>query len=82
MALGKPVLAANLGGPAESVSPESGITYNPQVPAELAEALAGLLRDPARRAALAAAAPARAQLFTVRKCVARIEQIYSQFLDS
>ena len=82
MALGKPVLAANLGGPAESVSPESGITYNPHVPAELTAALEALVRDPARRAALAAGAPARAEMFTVRNCVAKIERIYSRFLDS
>ncbi len=55
-----PVIAANDAGPKEIVTPDVGILVRPGDAPELADALAGLIRDPARRQALGAAGPKRA----------------------
>jgi glycosyltransferase involved in cell wall biosynthesis len=60
MALARPIVASAVGGiPEMLVDGESGILMPPQDPAALAEAVIGLLRDPARRAAVGTAAHAR-----------------------
>lgn len=80
MALGKPVIAADRGGPAEVLTAESGILYDVDRPDALAAALATLAADPARRAALGAGALARVQRFTIRETVAATERVYARYL--
>jgi glycosyltransferase involved in cell wall biosynthesis len=80
MALGKAVIAANRGGPAEVLDAEAGVTFDPQLPAQLAASLAGLIEDPARRARLGAGALLRAEQFTVRQYVAGVQKVYERVL--
>ncbi len=62
MAAGLPVIASEVGGLPEIVRPgETGLLIPPRSPEALAEALAGLLADPARAAALGERARAYVQ---------------------
>jgi glycosyltransferase involved in cell wall biosynthesis len=58
---GLPVVTAALGGALEIVDDSCGVLVEPRDAAALARALGDLLDDPARRTALADAAPARAR---------------------
>jgi len=60
MAAGRPVIGTRVGGTPELiVDGETGLLVERGAPAALAEAIVALLRDPARRARLGAAASAR-----------------------
>lgn len=61
MHAGRPVVAAALGGAKEIVTPETGLLVPPNDPAATADALRTLVADPALRARLGAAGPARAR---------------------
>lgn len=60
MAMGLPVVASAVDGVMEAVPPEAGLLVPPGDPDALAEAIAPLLTDPARRARMGAAGRARA----------------------
>ena len=59
MAMGLPVVSTEVSAVPEIVSDDSGILVPPRDPAALAEAMAALASDPARRAAMGAAGSAR-----------------------
>ena len=80
MALGKPVIGASTGGPAEVLTPECGITHDVQDPGELARALTRLVNDPAERARLGANALLRVEEFSVRRTIEGTERVYHRFL--
>ncbi|HJR66440.1 MAG TPA: glycosyltransferase family 4 protein [Gemmatimonadaceae bacterium] len=80
MALGKPVIGASTGGPAEVLTPECGITHDVQDPGELARALTRLVNDPAERARLGANALIRVEEFSVRRTIEGTERVYQRFL--
>lgn len=82
MALGKTVVAANSGGPSEVVDGTSGITFDPMMPAELAEVLTDLVRDPGRRQELSRGALQRAEKFTVRTYAAGVRSVYERVLPA
>jgi glycosyltransferase involved in cell wall biosynthesis len=81
MALGCAVIAASFGGPAEVIVPGTGILCDPTRPEEYAGALEQLVRDDAFREAIAAAAPARAAYFSVRRNVEGTAQAYRRALQ-
>lgn len=59
LAAGLPVVATAVGEVPQLVGPDVGVVVPAERPDQLAAALAGLLADPARRAAMRAAGPAR-----------------------
>jgi glycosyltransferase involved in cell wall biosynthesis len=80
MSLGKAVVAANSGGPAEVVDRTSGITFDPMAPAQLAEVLTNLLANPIRRGELGKGALQRAEQFTARRYAAGVRRVYERVL--
>jgi glycosyltransferase involved in cell wall biosynthesis len=81
MAAGLPVVATRVGGiPDVIVDGCEGLLVEPRDPAALTRALDGLLADPARRAAMGAAARRRAQeTFSAEAIVPRIEAIWARY---
>jgi len=76
MTSGRACVATDVGGVGETLG-ETGLLVPPRDPAALARACLALLRDPARRRRLAAAARRRAlDLFTVEKTITAFGQIY------
>lgn len=80
MAAGLPVIAARTGGPGEVITPDSGITFDPAEPAQLTEALGGLLASAERRAALRAGALRRVEGFTTERYAAGVQAVYGRIL--
>jgi glycosyltransferase involved in cell wall biosynthesis len=82
MACGVPQVATAVGGTPEAVTPETGLLVASPEPRPLADAIVELLRDPARRRALAAASRRRhAERFTVDRMVERTTAVYAEALD-
>jgi glycosyltransferase involved in cell wall biosynthesis len=81
MALGTPVVASKLGGPAETITPGAGLLIDPARPAELAQALQTLLEDASLRRSLAERGRVRAEAFSIQQNVAAIEQEYAKVLQ-
>jgi glycosyltransferase involved in cell wall biosynthesis len=82
LACGVPQVVTEVGGTREAIVPETGVLVPPRDPAALAEAIVALLRDPPRRARMAAASRARhARHFTVDRMVARTAAVYDAVLD-
>ncbi len=80
MALGRPVLASRLGGPAEIISEGAGLLFDPSKPEDLGRLLLQLLEEPALRDRLAARAEERAEVFDVRRTVAGVQGCYEALL--
>ncbi len=77
LAIGLPVVATDVGGVSEAISNDvNGLLVPPRDPAALADAIAALVVDPARRARLSEAAAASAPQFDIRRTVARLEAVY------
>lgn len=81
-AMGVPAVASDLGGPQELiVDGETGLLAPPNDPAALAEAVAGLLRDPQRAATMGEAAYRRARrLFDAQANAAATFAVYDELL--
>jgi glycosyltransferase involved in cell wall biosynthesis len=80
MALGKPVIASRLGGPAEVVTPGTGLLFDPAAPGELAEHLRVLVSDPGARRTLGAAGRRAVEAFGIKRNVEAIQQVYRDLL--
>jgi phosphatidylinositol alpha-mannosyltransferase len=81
MASGKPVVASDIPGYHSVIEhPEDGVLVPPGNTGALAEALASLLRDPARRLALAARGRARAEEFSWSSVAERLETYYRELM--
>jgi len=81
MALNCAVIAASSGGPAEVITPGTGFLCDPSKPEEYARALEQLVRDESLRRAIAAAAPARAALFSIDRNVEGTSRAYRRALE-
>jgi glycosyltransferase involved in cell wall biosynthesis len=83
MAVGVPVLATDVGGPAEIVRDGvDGLLLGPRDPAAWAAAAARLLDDPARRAEMGRAGVQRArESFGLQRHVGRVRAAYAEALD-
>lgn len=81
MACGVPQVASDVGGIPEAVTPETGLLVAPRDPPALAAAIAALLGDAPRRAALAAGSRARHEAcFTLERMVAGVAAVYARTL--
>lgn len=78
MAAAKPVLAANTGGPAEIVSDDSGVTFDPARPEQLSRLLERIVEDRAWLGSLAGGARGRAAQFTVASYSAGVQRVYDR----
>lgn len=78
LALGRPIVASDVGGFAEVVAQQgAGLVVPPEDPAALADAIVALLADPERRAAMAAASRAAADgPFSWDAIAAATEDVY------
>jgi glycosyltransferase involved in cell wall biosynthesis len=83
MALGRPVIASNVGGPAEIIEHErSGLLVPPRDPAALAAAIGRLIAEPGLRAALGAAARRRIEdRFELGRQTMRQQALFRAFLE-
>jgi glycosyltransferase involved in cell wall biosynthesis len=82
MALGKPVIAPQAGGPAETVAPGSGLLFRPGCAHDLAQQIERIIDDPQLRSRLAEVARERARHFDISRNVANIERVYEAVLSS
>lgn len=80
MALGKPVVASDRGGPAEIVTEGSGLLFDPGKPRELARQLSRLVEDPALRQRLGRAGQIRAKTFSVDRTVSEVAAVWRELL--
>jgi glycosyltransferase involved in cell wall biosynthesis len=80
MAMGRLVIASALGGPAEILTPDSGVTFDPRLPSALPLLLARAIDDPTWRQTLATNAVHRADAFSLARNVAAIQQLYAEVL--
>ncbi len=80
MALGRPIIAAAIGGPAEILTPDSGVLFDPTRPADLAAALARLVADRGERERIGQAALRRVEQFSLERNVAGNVQVYRELL--
>jgi len=80
MALGRAVVAAGIGGPVETVTPDSGLLFDPTRPETLAAALESLAADPEKRRQLGEGGRRRAEDFSVRRNVESIQTLYRSLL--
>jgi glycosyltransferase involved in cell wall biosynthesis len=80
MALGRAVVASHLGGPAETVAPGTGLTFDPERPDELADLLTELSWDTALRETLGRRGAVHAARFSSDDTAAAVEQLYGELL--
>ena len=84
MAMGVPVIATNIGGSVEQVADGvTGFLIPPADPAALAEKIEILFHDPAMRARMSAAGPARiVSSFSIDDMVRKFERLYAPAVDA
>jgi glycosyltransferase involved in cell wall biosynthesis len=79
MAMGLPVVATGIDGPAELVKPETGLLVEVDDPEAVAAAVIELARDPGRRQAMGLAGRARVeQEFTLEKQAEVFDRAYAE----
>jgi glycosyltransferase involved in cell wall biosynthesis len=79
MAAGAPIVASAVGAIPEVVGDGgAALLVPPDDPVALAGALGGVLRDPARRTAMAAAGRARATHFRWERAAAELDALYQE----
>jgi glycosyltransferase involved in cell wall biosynthesis len=82
MALGRPLIATNAGGPAEMITDESdGLLVEPGSSSALAEALQRMIGDPEWARELGCRAPVAAARFTPEAMALKVFDAYDEVLD-
>jgi glycosyltransferase involved in cell wall biosynthesis len=83
MALGKAVVASNVGGPREQIEDGlSGVLVRPGDPSALAREICSLLRQPERRASVGARAASRVNsAFSSQSFYQRLSRVYARHLS-
>jgi len=76
LAAGRPVVASQVGGIPEIMTPDTGYLTAPGDAERIAQAIEALAADPGRCAAMGEAARRRAQEFSLDKCVQGIEAVF------
>lgn len=82
MTLGRPILAADMGGPAEILTSGSGLLADPRKPDEYSSRLAELMLDADLRHRLGEGASERVEHYSVEETVDRIQSMYDDLLGS
>ncbi|MGH7585900.1 MAG: glycosyltransferase [Gemmatimonadales bacterium] len=82
MALGRPLVASSLGGPAEVVTPAAGRLFDPGHPEILAAELTALLADAALRERLGQAGMELVETYSVANTAHGVERVYDEVLQS
>ena len=83
LALGKPIVATNVGGVPEVIEHDvSGLIVPIGDADALGKAIVRVLRDPALAARLSAGAKARAPMFSIENTVDRTMEVYRELLDA
>ena len=80
LALGKPLMAAAIGGPLEVLTPECGRLFDPAVPQELCDVLLELGADASLRERMGVAATARSEMFTSQRTADGFARLYEELL--
>jgi glycosyltransferase involved in cell wall biosynthesis len=80
-AVGRPMIASDIGGLSDLVDPgRTGLLVPAGDAGALSQAMDTLIRDPVLREGMAGASRARAELFMAKTIVPRIERIYEDLL--
>jgi len=82
MALGKAVVAADVGGHTEVLTEECGLHFDTKDPGKLADALSSLITDRTRRVALGKAASQRIKKFSLDRNVRKTQFVYERVLKA
>lgn len=80
MAAGTPIIASNRGGPSEILTDDTGLTFDPEMPGQLAQHLEELAVDASRRARLARSARDRVAQFDRSRMVAEVESVWRKVI--
>lgn len=81
MTMGTPVIAAEVGGHAEVLTPRSGFTFDTSQPRELAAHLTRLVDDEDLRLRMGACGQARMQDFTIERNIRETQDVYEAVLS-
>lgn len=81
LALGRTVVASQLGAPSEILQVGDGLLFDPAHPEELAAILKELIRDPAQRLCFGKQAARRAQMFDVHQTVEAVVHLWAEVLS-
>jgi glycosyltransferase involved in cell wall biosynthesis len=81
MTMGTPVIAADVGGHAEVLTPEAGLTFDTSRPEALAAHLTTLVEDEELRRSMGACGRARMEEFTIERNVRETQEVYEAVLS-